>query len=127
MARGVRSSQSGAPPSRGASDTADGNRMGSRLQREAGQPVTLLIQVEDSDAKDQISRIGHPTNSAYLLSPSDLSFHWIRAIMNTLQAKNTSLSANSTIRFGICHRYTGSDSAGTSQSIAPTPRDEFQP
>jgi hypothetical protein len=37
--------------------TADGNWMGSRLQREAGQTVTLLVQAEDSDAEDQISRV----------------------------------------------------------------------
>jgi hypothetical protein len=59
--------------------TADGSWMGSRLQREAGQRVTLLVRAEDSDAEDQIRRVGHPTTSAHLRSPSYLSFNWIRA------------------------------------------------
>jgi hypothetical protein len=37
--------------------TAEGHWMGSRLEREAGQTVTLLVQAEDPDAGDQIRRI----------------------------------------------------------------------
>jgi len=40
----------------------------------AGRMLTLLVQAEDSDAEDQISRVDQPTNSAHLPSPSDIGF-----------------------------------------------------
>jgi hypothetical protein len=49
--------------------TTDGSWMGSRLQREAGQMVTFLVQAEESDAEDQISRVGHPTIPLTCVAP----------------------------------------------------------